>query len=135
MNWTYWASSAELKASRSNFIVGIAATTVGSRPLIRCSGCQPRRSISLILFFSLKGQKNQWEFNMWKVFARDGKPNKITKNPACFFWPERNAMNTEHLNAKRARVSHKSTIFLLPLLIVHKITASNTFTMVEKIQL
>lgn len=33
------ASSMELKASWLNFIVGIAATTTGSRPVFWCSGC------------------------------------------------------------------------------------------------
>jgi hypothetical protein len=34
---TYWAASLGQKASRSYFIVGIAATTKGSNPLCVCS--------------------------------------------------------------------------------------------------
>lgn len=40
MGQTHCVFSTELNASRLNFIVGIAATTTGSRPLIRFSGCQ-----------------------------------------------------------------------------------------------
>lgn len=44
----HWASSTELKASRSNFIVGIAAMRTGSRPLTRDSGCCSRSTLDSI---------------------------------------------------------------------------------------